>query len=97
MLRHVVMFKLREDAPNDAIRSLEEGLKKLPPTISEIQSYRFGPDLALRDGNFDFCLVADFENAEAFGRYVVHPAHQDFIQTRLTPVVSERVSVQYDV
>ena len=97
MLRHVVMFKLIEDAPSGTIDSLAAGLLELSRSISEIRNYQYGPDLGLRDGNFDFCLVAEFEDEEAFGRYVVHPKHQAFIADRLTPVVSERVSVQYEI
>ena len=97
MLRHVVMFKLKEDAPAGAIRSLEEGLFLLAQSIPEIAAYEYGADLALRDGNFDFCLVAEFETAEAFDRYVVHDDHQRFIQERVAPVVAERVAVQYEL
>jgi hypothetical protein len=97
MLRHVVMFKLKEGAPADTLESLAEGLHALSQSISEISGYRYGPDLALREGNFDFCLVAEFADADAFGRYVVHPAHQAFVKDRLTPVVSERVAVQYEM
>jgi len=97
MLRHVVMFKLAADVPAGTLDSLEAGLQALSESISEISSYRYGSDLGLRDGNFDFCLVAEFADADAFGRYVVHPDHQAFVKDRLTPVVSERVSVQYEI
>lgn len=97
MLRHVVMFRLREDAPGDALHSIEAGLAQLEEQIEEIGSYRFGADLGLREGNFDYCLVADFEDAEAFKRYAEHPEHRRFIEERLAPVVAERVSVQYGI
>ena len=95
MLRHVVMFKLKESAPASALADLQSGLAKLEETIDEIRSYEYGPDLGLRDGNFDFCLVAEFEDGAAFERYVVHSDHQRFIAERVAPVVAERVAVQY--
>lgn len=95
MLRHVVMIKLKEEAPADAGDALREGLSQLPGKIEEIKAYTFGADLGLREGNFDFCLVADFEDAEAFGRYVVHPDHQRFVTETLTPVAETRVAVQF--
>ena len=97
MLRHVVMIKLKQDAPADAAEGLREGLSRLPGKIPEIQAYAFGPDLGLREGNFDFCLVADFLDAEAFARYVVHPDHQRFVSERLTPVAETRIAVQFDL
>ena len=97
MLRHVVMFKFKADAPADAAASLDQGLSRLAKSIPEIAAYDYGRDLALREGNFDFCLVAEFADAEAFDRYVVHSDHQRFIQQQLTPVVAQRVSVQFEV
>ncbi len=97
MLRHVVMFKLKEDAPPDAAVSLAKGLSRLARSIPEIAAYDYGRDLALREDNFDFCLVAEFADAEAFGRYVAHADHQDFIQQQLAPVLAQRVSVQFEI
>jgi hypothetical protein len=97
MLRHVVMFRFRPDASSRVREAVGEGLAELPAAIGEIETYCFGPDLGLRSGNFDFCLVAEFADAEAFRRYVEHPAHQRFVRERLEPAVSDRVSVQYEV
>ncbi|MBW2426850.1 MAG: Dabb family protein [Deltaproteobacteria bacterium] len=97
MLRHVVMFRFAPDAPADAAEKAATGLSALPGLIEEIETYRFGRDLGLRAGNFDFCLVAEFADAEAFARYVDHPAHRRFIRECIEPAVSERVAVQYEV
>jgi hypothetical protein len=97
MIRHIALFRLKKDAPSDASQSLEEGLLQLAQTISEMASYDYGTDLGLREGNFDFAVVADFEDKEAFARYVNHPDHQAFIRDRLTPVLEDRVSLQFEL
>ena len=97
MIRHIALFRLKADAPDGARSSLEDGLFQLAQTISEISSYDYGGDIGLREGNFDFGVVADFENEAAFSRYVNHPDHQSFIRERLTPVVEERVSLQFEL
>jgi len=97
MIRHIALFKLKEDAPASASKSLEEGLFLLAQTIPQISSYEYGADLGLRQGNFDFAVVADFEDAEAFEAYVQHPDHQEFLKARLTPVLADRVSVQFEL
>lgn len=97
LLRHVVMFRFKPEAPTDAAEKAATGLSALPGLIEEIETYRFGRDLGLRAGNFDFCLVAEFVDAEAFARYVNHPAHRRFIRECIEPAVSERVAVQYEV
>jgi hypothetical protein len=97
MIRHVALFRLTEDAPADTARSLEEGLFLLAQTIPQIERYDYGADLGLREGNFDFGVVADFADDEAFRTYVNHPDHQAFLQERLSPVLAERVSVQFEI
>ena len=96
MIRHVALFRLKPDAPEDAAKHLEEGLFLIAQTIREIAAYTYGPDLGLREGNYDFAVVADFENESDFRAYVDHPDHQAFIRDRLTPVVAERVSIQFE-
>ena len=96
MLRHIALFRLKPDAPADARQSLEEGLFLLAQTIDVIESYDYGADLGLREGNFDFAVVADFRDADAFRAYVDHPDHQAFLEQRLRPVLEERVSIQFD-
>lgn len=96
MLRHIVMFRLEDDAPEGTRELLAEGLSRLAESISEITTYSYGADLGLRDGNFDFAVVADFESAEAYAGYVSHPDHQAFIRDQLTPVVAERVALQFE-
>jgi hypothetical protein len=97
MLRHIAMFRFSADAPAHAARSLEEGLARIAETVDAIAVYTYGPDLGLRGGNYDFAVVADFENEADFRTYVDHPEHQAFIRDRLTPMVAERVSVQFEL
>lgn len=97
MLRHIALFRLKQDAPPGATQSLEEGLFLLAQTIKQIARYDYGADLGLREGNYHFAVVADFENAADFATYVDHPDHQAFLKDRLTPVLEERVSLQFEL
>ncbi len=97
MIRHIAMLTLKPDAPDTAVQSLEEGLSLLGQTITEIAAYTYGSDLGLRDGNYDFAVVADFENDEDFKIYADHPDHQAFIQDRVAPILEKRVSVQFEI
>ncbi len=97
MIRHIAMFTLKPDAPDTAVQSLEEGLSLLAQTINEIAAYTYGSDLGLRDGNYDFAVVADFQNDEDFKIYADHPDHQAFIQDRVAPILEKRVSVQFEI
>ncbi len=97
MIRHVALFRLKEDAPLGTQQALEDGLFLLAQTIESISAYSYGADLGLREGNFDFGIVADFEDESAFVTYADHPAHIAFIKERVAPVIAERAALQFEV
>lgn len=97
MIRHIAMFTFKPDAPPGTASAFCEALGRLPAAIPEIARYSFGPDLGLRDGTYDFAVVADFESADDFRTYVAHPDHQAFIQDLLTPAIDARVSLQFEL
>ena len=97
MIRHIAMFTLNDDAPEGTVEHLEEGLFRLAQTIDAISAYTYGPDLGLRDGTWDFAVVADFETPTDFRTYADHPDHVAFIKGRLTPVLKDRASLQFEL
>ncbi len=97
MLRHVALFSWKPGAPKAQIAAFAEGLAALPAAIPEIRTFRFGPDARLGGGNEDFAIVADFDDAEAFRRYVEHPAHRHLIATLLVPLLGTRYAVQFTI
>ena len=97
MIRHIAMFTLKDDAPKGAVEHLEQGLFLLSQTIEEISAYTYGADLGLRDGTWDFAVVADFETPDDFRAYADHPDHVAFIKERLTPVLDQRASLQFEL
>ena len=97
MLRHIAMFRLKVDAPEGSMQSILAGLALLAQNISQIDTYTYGRDLGLREGNFDLAVVADFADAAAFASYVEHPDHQAFVQDQLRPVLAERAALQFEI
>mgnify|MGYP002263006911 CR=1 FL=1 len=97
MIRHIALFRLKAEAPAGTLKALEDELFQLAQKIPEIERYDYGSDLGLREGNFDFGVVADFETAEAFKAYATHPDHLAFIERALVPVLDERVSIQFEI
>ena len=96
MITHLVLFRLRDDADDEAAAAILDGLAALPGQIPEIRSYRFGRDLDLVDGTWDIGLAAEFDSVDDWRTYRDHPAHQAFIAERIAPAVAERVSVQFE-
>jgi hypothetical protein len=67
MIRNIVLIELKHDADRGAVAEIQDGLRRLdcPGTVS----YTLGDDLALREGNWSFAIVADFEDEAAYRGY----------------------------
>ena len=96
MLRHVVLLRWKDGTSPAQIQALREGLSALPAAIAEIHRYEFGSDAAISEGNFDFAIVADFEDRADFERYAAHAVHQKLIAERIRPILRERAAIQYE-
>ena len=71
MLKHIVMWKLKEFA---------EGKTKAENTliigiVPEIKSLQVGINEKTSDMAYDAVLISTFEDADALARYKVHPEH----------------------
>ena len=97
MFRHVVMFRWTPDATAEAKALVAAGLAELPHAIETIRAYEFGPDAGLAEGNWDFVVVADFDDIDGYIVYRDHPTHQGLITERIRPVVAERAALQYSL
>lgn len=91
------MFRWKHGTTAEQVEALGRGLARLPAEIPEIRAYAFGVDAGLRDGNHDFAVVADFDDADAFRAYVEHPAHQELIDELIAPIRAERTSIQFEL
>lgn len=97
IFRHVVLFRFRPEASAAQLAALERALAALPGQVPQIRAYRFGADAGLVSGNFDFAIVADFDDSESFRAYVDHPAHQRLVAEHVRPLTAERAAVQYRI
>lgn len=93
-VRHVVVFRWTEGTTDDDISAVEAALAGLPAAIPELVDYRFGRDLRVSDGTWDFAVVADFRDQDGYLAYRDHPAHQDVIAEHIRPHLADRAAVQ---
>lgn len=97
MLRHVVLFTWAEGTTQEQKEAIAEALRALPPVITAIRDYRVGPDAGLSPANHDFAVVADFDDADGYLTYRDHPAHRAVVEQHVSPAVSGRASVQFEI
>ncbi len=97
MFRHTVMFRWSTASTPEQRSALTAALAQLPAGIPTIRRYHVGPDAGINDGNFDFAVVADFDDVDGYLVYRDHPEHQRVIVELIAPFVETRAAVQYDL
>jgi hypothetical protein len=97
MIRHTVMFRWTPNWTDDQRVAVENALGELPGVVPTIRSYHFGSDIGVNEGNFDFVVVADFDDVEGFLVYRDHPQHQRVIAELIAPFIETRNAVQYEL
>ena len=97
MIRHVVVFAWVPEATDQQKQQVADELRKLPPLMTGLRAYHFGPDAGIVDGNFDFAVVADFDDAESYLAYRNHPAHRAAVDRVISPIARQRAAIQYEL
>ena len=97
MFRHVVLFAWKDDATEAQKQALHDELPKMPPAIEVIRAYKFGPDAGVNPANFDYAVVADFDDQAGYLTYRDHPVHRELVERYVSPIVASRASVQFEI
>jgi len=96
MFRHVVNFRWNSESSPEHIAALEEALSGLPALLPSLRRYSYGSDAGLNEGNYEFAVVAEFDNAEGYLAYRDNDEHHRIIQTFIAPYLDSRTVVQFD-
>jgi quinol monooxygenase YgiN len=97
MIRHVVLFTWDDEMTEEMERQFAAELTALAARVPGVGAYRAGPDAGIIEGNFDFAVVGDFDDAAAYLAYRDNPEHQDIIKRLSAPHVKNRAAVQYEI
>ncbi len=95
MIRHVALFSWTAEATDEQKQRVATELRKLPPLMSGLRAYHAGPDAGLSPGNFEFGVVADFDDEDSYRAYRDHPAHRAVIEEFIAPIWRDRGALQY--
>ncbi len=96
VLRHVVLFKFKDDTTPEQIDKVAEAFKALPGKINGIRCFEWGTNVSPEQHSqglthaflLSFCNEADRDS------YLVHPAHKEFGQL-VGPVLDKVTVVDY--
>ncbi|MFW6022097.1 MAG: Dabb family protein [Halanaerobiaceae bacterium] len=100
MIKHVVMFKMKENAEGENkfqnARKMKEMIENLMGKIEVLKSMEVGLNINDSEAAYDIALYSSFDDEESLNKYQVHPEHQkvlDFVRK----VVKDRVVVDYQI
>jgi hypothetical protein len=96
MLRHVVLFKFKDEATPEQVKQVEDAFRKLPSQIKEIKDFEWGTNNSPENLNqgLTHCFFLSFENEKDRNAYLPHPAHKAFGAV-LRPYLDKVVVVDY--
>lgn len=97
MIRHVVMFRFREDVDAAQRQAVHDAIATMPEATGVTENYAIGSDLDLADGNFDFAVVGDFADQAAYEAYRDHPEHRRIIAEVIRPAITYRAAIQFEI
>ncbi|MBR6058317.1 MAG: Dabb family protein [Victivallales bacterium] len=99
MVKHIILWKLKDELSADekinvkaGIKSGLEGLKGIIPGLEAIVVRTEG----LASSNADVMLDSTFADEAALKGYAVHPAHVEVANTKVRPFVQTRLCMDYE-
>jgi hypothetical protein len=95
-VRHIVLFSFPEGRDEDFITRMSAGLQRMVAAVPDIAHATWGTDITEGRDNYDFALVLDFADREAYQGYRDHAAHKQFIEDFMRAVPMKKVRVQYE-
>lgn len=100
MVRHVILWKLREDLSSDEKQSVKEGIKagleSLLGKVPGLVEIKVNIDGRLDSSNADVMLDSVLESPEALKGYAVHPEHVAIADGKVRPYTILRTCLDYE-
>jgi len=96
MVEHLVLFKLRPDAPSETVEEMMRSTRMQLLKIPEVNIVKCGkkidPDL-----DWDFFLSVQVDTLAHLASYAAHPVHVKFVEEVIKPNVVARLALDYEM
>ena len=97
MLRHIVLVSFKSDASDDQITAWREAVSDMCKTSAEVLSFSLGKNIGRGPNHHDAALVADFEDIDAFRRYIGSEAHKAYVENHARHVTDRLAAIQHEM
>ncbi len=96
MVEHLVLFKVKDSANQEAIQAMQAALKGLQQAIPGILEITVGANFSERSQGFTHGLLVRFADRAALDTYIPHPAHEAARNDYILPIVDDVLVVDYE-
>ena len=101
MVKHIILWKLREDLSAEEKVSVKAGIKAglegLQGVVPGLLSIQVQTDGVLPTSNADVMLDCTLESEEALKGYAVHPAHVAAANAKVRPFTAVRSCIDFKI
>lgn len=95
MIRHVAVFRWKDETTAAQVAAVSAALDDLAPRITSARSYSHGPNVQPAAGRWDYAVVAEFDDLDGWRAYDEHPTHAVVREDVIVPLVAERTNLQF--
>lgn len=96
MVKHIILWKLKEECNNAEVKSgIKQGLEGLMGKIPGLLEIKVETQ-PLDSSNVDVMLYSVFESQDALKGYAVHPEHVKVADTKVRPFTAVRSCIDFE-
>ena len=100
MIRHIVLFKLKDEISDkdkdEVLNVLMTNLTNLKNKINEIKFFEVGINIAKSPNSYDIALNSEFKTMADLEKYRVHPEHLKIVEL-INNYCDMRVAADYKI
>ncbi len=95
MIRSVIATEFKAGTSPAQVRELMDAMAGV--RVPGMRRLVCGPDLGLREGNWDYALTVDFDDSEAYKAYDMDPEHNRIRREIAAEITKSSVRVQFEL
>ena len=96
MIKHIVLFKLKDKSPENLAKT-KEILLSMDGNVPLLRSIEVGLDFLHSGRSFDVALITTLDSREALDAYQVDPYHVSVVKKHMHEVREDSVAIDFEI
>lgn len=96
MVRHIALLAWKQEVTPGQKAEAAAQIASLPMLVPTIRAFASGADIGVIEGNYDFAVTADFDDAAGYLAYRDHPRHREIVAMYIAPIRAQGAAVQHE-